>query len=43
MLPENLFIVVLLAKLMKQASQPSFWKVRGYTNHGDAFKEERYS
>lgn len=22
---------------------PGFWEVRGYNNHGDAFKEERYS
>jgi DMSO/TMAO reductase YedYZ molybdopterin-dependent catalytic subunit len=23
--------------------KPGFWEVRGYHNHGDAFKEERYS
>gem|GEM_PF-4393254 len=41
MLPENLFKLVTIPKPMEQASQPSFWKVRGYNNHDDALKEER--
>mgnify|MGYP001579983130 FL=1 len=26
-----------------EVDKPGFWEVRGYNNHGDAFKEERYS
>lgn len=26
-----------------ETDKPGFWEVRGYHNHGDAFKEERYS
>lgn len=26
-----------------ETDKPGFWEVRGYNNHGDAFKEERYS
>ena len=26
-----------------EKDKPGFWEVRGYHNHGDAFKEERYS
>ena len=26
-----------------EKDKPGFWEVRGYNNHGDAFKEERYS
>jgi len=26
-----------------KTDKPGFWEVRGYNNHGDAFKEERYS
>ncbi len=26
-----------------EIDKPGFWEVRGYNNHGDAFKEERYS
>lgn len=33
-----------LAKLEFSAKdKPGFWEVRGYNNHGDAFKEERYA
>lgn len=33
-----------LTKLeFSEKDKPGFWEVRGYNNHGDAFKEERYS